>query len=80
MDKKPSPDGACNSTRAVHAGENGGHWGHSLTVPIAQTSTYVFENTGAVDDFVSGRSTRLDYGRFGNPTQQIAERKLAELE
>ncbi|MDE2998060.1 MAG: aminotransferase class I/II-fold pyridoxal phosphate-dependent enzyme [Gemmatimonadota bacterium] len=80
MDKKPPSDGACNSTSAVHAGENGGHWGHSLTVPIAQTSTYVFENTGAVDDFVSGRSARLDYGRYGNPTQQIAERKLAELE
>lgn len=80
MDKKLSPDGVCNATRAVHAGESGGHWGHSLTVPIAQTSTYVFENTGAVDDFVSGRSARLDYGRYGNPTQQIAERKLAELE
>ena len=80
MEKKPSTDGVCNSTSAVHAGENGGHWGHSLTVPIAQTSTYVFENTGAVDDFVSGRSARLDYGRYGNPTQQIAERKLAELE
>lgn len=80
MEKKPSKDGVCNSTSAVHAGENGGHWGHSLTVPIAQTSTYVFENTAAVDDFVSGRSARLDYGRYGNPTQQIAERKLAELE
>ncbi len=80
MEKKPSLNGACSSTRAVHAGEERGHWGHSLTVPIAQTSTYVFENTAAVDDFVSGRSTRLDYGRYGNPTQQIAERKLAEIE
>ncbi len=80
MAEKLSTDGVCNSTCAVHAGENGGHWGHSLTVPIAQTSTYVFENTTAVDDFVSGRSARLDYGRYGNPTQQIAERKLAELE
>ncbi len=80
MEKKPSLNNACSSTSAVHAGEEGGYWGHSLTVPIAQTSTYVFENTGAVDDFVSGRSTRLDYGRYGNPTQQIAERKLAELE
>ena len=80
MREKPSRNGACGSTQAVHAGEKGGHWGHSLTVPIAQTSTYVFEDTRAVDDFVSGRSTRLDYGRYGNPTQQIAERKLAELE
>lgn len=72
-------------TRAVHAGEQEGdgakgHWGHALTVPIAQTSTYVFEDMQAVDDFVAGRSARLDYGRYGNPTQHIAEKKLAALE
>lgn len=72
-------------TRAVHGGEQDGegvkgHWGHALTVPIAQTSTYVFEDTQAVDDFVAGRSSRLDYGRYGNPTQHVAEKKLAALE
>ena len=70
-------------TRAVHGGEQDGdgvkgHWEHSLTVPIAQTSTYVFEDTQAVEDFVAGRSTRLDYGRYGNPTQHIAERLFTE--
>ena len=72
-----------SSTRAVHGGEDEGgkgHWEHSLTVPIAQTSTYVFENTQAIDDFVSGASSRLDYGRYGNPTQHIAEQKLVEIE
>jgi cystathionine gamma-synthase len=72
-----------SSTRAVHGGEEEGgkgHWEHSLTVPIAQTSTYVFENTQAIDDFVSGASSRLDYGRYGNPTQHIAEQKLVEIE
>jgi len=72
-------------TRAVHGGEQEGegvkgHWGHALTVPIAQTSTYVFEDTEAVGDFVAGRSSRLDYGRYGNPTQHVAEQKLAALE
>ncbi|MDA0748551.1 MAG: aminotransferase class I/II-fold pyridoxal phosphate-dependent enzyme, partial [bacterium] len=80
MGQNEIPRGNCSSTLAVHAGEGGGHWGHSLTVPIAQTSTYVFENMQAVADFASGKSTRLDYGRYGNPTQEIAERKLAELE
>lgn len=80
MKKESETGGICSSTEAVHAGESRGHWGHSLTVPIAQTSTYVFENTQAVDDFVSGREARLDYGRYGNPTQHIAEDKLAELE
>ena len=72
-------------TLAVHGGEREGdrakgHWGHSLTVPIAQTSTYVFEDTQAVQDFVAGRSERIDYGRYGNPTQHVAEKKLAALE
>jgi cystathionine gamma-synthase len=79
------PDNTRLGTRAVHGGEQDGdgvkgHWRHSLTVPIAQTSTYVFEDTQAVDDFVQGRSARLDYGRYGNPTQQVAEQKLAGLE
>ena len=78
-------DEARVGTRAVHGGEQEmdgvkGHWGHSLTVPIAQTSTYVFEDTQAVEDFVAGKSARLDYGRYGNPTQHIAEQKLAALE
>ncbi len=70
----------CSGTRAVHAGEERGHWGKSLTVPIAQTSTYVFEDTRAVKAFVSGKNPQIDYGRYGNPTQHAAECKLAELE
>ena len=73
-------EGLCSSTKAVHAGEDYSRWGHSLTVPIAQTSTYVFEDSQAVNDFVSGRKPRLDYGRYGNPTQHVAEAKLAALE
>ena len=72
---------ACGlGTRAVHAGEDGGHWHHALTVPIAQTSTYVFEDMAAVEDLRSGKTARIDYGRYGNPTQHIAEQKLADLE
>ena len=70
----------CSGTRAVHAGEDCDHWGQSLTVPIAQTSTYVFRDSGAVKAFVSGENRQIDYGRYGNPTQHVAERKLAELE
>ena len=57
-------DGAClksaKRTRPVREhrpfmqGEERGHWGKSLTVPIAQTSTYVFEDTQAVKAFVAG--------------------------
>ena len=68
------------STEAVHGGEERVKSGHSLTTPIVQTSTYVFRDSADVDDFISGRVDRLDYGRYGNPTQRAAELKLAELE
>lgn len=80
MRKDRGKNRACFSTKAVHGGELRDNWGHSLTVPIAQTSTYVFENSQAVEDFISGKESRLDYGRYGNPTQHIAEKKLADLE
>lgn len=80
MVEKRDRDAPCSGTRAVHAGEERGHWGQSLTVPIAQTSTYVFEDSGAVKAFVAGENRQIDYGRYGNPTQHAAEGKLAELE
>lgn len=80
MSNKSERDLVCSATRAVHAGEGKGHWQQSLTVPIAQTSTYVFENSRAISDFLSGENDQIDYGRYGNPTQHAAEKKLAELE
>jgi len=72
--------GVCTSTQAVHAGEERPKWGHALTEPITQTSTYVFEDSKAIDAFLADRNSRLDYGRYGCPTQHAVERKLAELE
>ena len=70
----------CTATQAVHAGETRDNWGHTLTVPIAQTSTYAFKDSQAIEAFLADKASRLDYGRYGSPTQAIAERKLAELE
>lgn len=80
MSEKSERDVMSMSTKAVHSGEGKGHWGRSLTVPIAQTSTYVFENSAAIQDFLAGKNDQIDYGRYGNPTQHVAEEKLAELE
>lgn len=80
MSDKGERDAFCTTTRAVHAGEGKGHWQQSLTVPIAQTSTYVFENSQAISDFLAGKNDQIDYGRYGNPTQHAAEKKLADLE
>ena len=68
------------STRAVHSGERPRHHGDAITVPIYQTSTYVFRHTQELIDFKEGRIEKGEYGRYGNPTVSTAERKLAALE
>jgi cystathionine gamma-synthase len=68
------------STRAVHGGERQQRLGDAVTVPIYQTSTYVFRNTQELVDFKEGRIEKGEYGRYGNPTISAAERKVAELE
>jgi cystathionine gamma-synthase len=54
---------------------------HALTTPIVQTATYAWANSQEVKDYFDGKiDARIDYGRYGNPTQRIAESKLAALE
>ncbi len=67
-------------TLAVHAGEPRSQPGDALTTPIACTSTYSFRDTAELRDHFEGRVTRDEYGRYGNPTVAVAERKLAALE
>ena len=45
-----------------------------------QTATYTFANTQELKDHFDGKIERVEYGRYGNPTQRIAEAKLAALE
>lgn len=73
------------STQAVHAGEEKRKPYGALTVPIVQTSTYTFEDTAEILEFVRRKEAgepkeREEYGRYGNPTQSTVERKLAILE
>ena len=73
------------STRSVHAGEPKEKPFGSLTMPIVQTSTYHFEDTAALIAHMERKEAELEplrgeYGRYGNPTQEVVERKLAALE
>jgi cystathionine gamma-synthase len=73
------------STRAVHAGEERRKPYGALTTPIVQTSTYTFQDTAEILAFMHDKAngclpSRVDYGRYGNPTQQAVEGKLAALE
>ncbi|RMF87175.1 MAG: aminotransferase class I/II-fold pyridoxal phosphate-dependent enzyme [Nitrospinota bacterium] len=68
------------STRAVHGGEERRKPEHALTTPIFQTSTYSFQNTAELIEYMEGRIEREEYGRYGNPTQRVAEKKIAALD
>jgi len=68
------------STRAVHGGEARPKLANAATEPIIQTATYTFADTAELSAYFEGRIEREEYGRYGNPTQRVAERKLAELE
>ena len=73
------------STQAVHAGEERRKPYGALTTPIVQTSTYTFADTAEILDFLQSKEagnadTRDEYGRYSNPTQTAAEKKLAALE
>jgi cystathionine gamma-synthase len=68
------------STLAVHAGEPRPKPGNALATPIIQTATYTFADTEELSAHFERRIEREEYGRYGNPTQRIAEQKLAVLE
>ena len=73
------------STQAVHAGEEKRKPYGAVTTPIVQTSTYTFTDTAEILDFMHRKAAgdlpvRDEYGRYSNPTQSAAERKLAALE
>ena len=68
------------NTRAVHSGERDGRYANAVTVPIVQTSTFVFPSTEEIKHYTSGKLARYEYGRYGTPTQKVAEEKLADLE
>ncbi|MFZ5831434.1 MAG: trans-sulfuration enzyme family protein [Planctomycetota bacterium] len=74
------PPAAGLSTLSVHAGEERQKPCHSMTDPIFCTSTYTFADTAAALEFVEKKLPREEYGRYGNPSEKVAERKLAALE
>ncbi|MBK67135.1 MAG: cystathionine gamma-synthase [Rickettsiales bacterium] len=68
------------STVSVHGGELHHKPMDSITDPVVLASTYTFEDTQSVIDFIEKKLPREEYGRYGNPNERIVERKLAALE
>jgi cystathionine beta-lyase/cystathionine gamma-synthase len=51
-----------------------------LTLPIYETTTYVFDSADEVRAFQEGRTSKFLYSRYANPTVVSVERTLAAIE
>ena len=69
-----------DSTLAVHGGEAHEKAQNSITDPVVMASTYTFNDTQAVIDYIEQKQARGEYGRYGNPNESVVEKKLAKLE
>ena len=68
------------STLAVHAGEARQKAVNSITDPIVCASTFTFQDTQSIIDFIEQKQERGEYGRYGVPNEQVVEKKLAAFE
>ena len=86
MSKKSSKSKNWKSaTLAIHGYGRTPKAHYSVSTPIVQTSNYYFDSTAEVYEFMKAKSEgrvvrEHEYGRYGNPTQQECERKLAAIE
>lgn len=68
-------------TLTIHAGETREKAHDSLVTPIILATAYPFENTDELHRYFRGEHQRgEEYGRYGNPTQEVAEARLAALD
>ncbi|MCK5861468.1 MAG: aminotransferase class I/II-fold pyridoxal phosphate-dependent enzyme [Candidatus Hydrogenedentes bacterium] len=65
------------STFSVHAGEERFRYADSITTPIVQTSTYAFKNTDHIEAYTRHGHAHFEYGRYGNPTEKVAQDRMA---
>ncbi|MHC4411525.1 MAG: trans-sulfuration enzyme family protein [Planctomycetota bacterium] len=78
--KKANHSSQSLSTRSIHAGEPRRKYADSLMTPIIQTSTFTFRDSKHIEDYTLKGKEHFEYGRYGNPTAKIAEKRLADLE
>lgn len=67
------------STVSVHAGEERFRYADSVTTPIVQTSTYAFKDSKHIEAYTRHGHAHFEYGRYGNPTEKVAEDRLAMM-
>lgn len=68
------------ATKAIHAGQPPDPLTGSVSVPIYETSTFVFKSAEEGAARFAGTDEGYIYTRLGNPTVRALEKNLAELE
>ena len=70
------------STRALHSGDNADRSmvTRPKTMPLYETSVFVYDDLAQVDDFLSGNRDNYMYTRLGNPNQRALELWGASME
>ncbi len=75
-----TPDDAPGAaTTAIHSGERR-HAAASLTTPIYETTTFVFDSAAEVQQYADGTTPGYLYSRYDNPTVVAVEQKLAAID
>ncbi|MGO2566291.1 MAG: O-acetylhomoserine aminocarboxypropyltransferase/cysteine synthase family protein [Brochothrix thermosphacta] len=67
-------------TLQIHAGQEPDPTTGARAVPIYQTTSFVFKNAEEAADFFQLRKPGNVYGRIMNPTQDVFEQRIAQLE
>jgi len=68
------------ATRLIHTAEGAQPGAVPLTTPSYETTTFVFESTADVQDYIDGTSGKYLYSRYDNPSLSALEAKLAVAE
>ncbi len=68
------------TTRAIHSGYDPADEQGSLNPPIYMTSTFIGQNAEHVGDMFAGECEGHFYSRISNPTLDLLERRIADLE
>ena len=84
-DKPSDPKKWHPATLAIHGMGRLPKAHHAVSTPIMHTSNYYFDTADEVEDFMRAKGQgkvirEHEYARYGNPTQQETERKLAAIE
>jgi cystathionine gamma-synthase len=81
LNKSDGNDTFCNvsGTAAIHKGRPNRRDYGPLTCSLAKSTNYVFGSTGDIDRFYKGELP-FEYGRYGSPTVNYTEDRIAALE